>query len=821
MLQPRVGTHVRLEKLVLMAVARRRRQCGCVSVNIILAAMVWLAASSGRAAPPLPEKVGFNKHIRPIFADNCFLCHGHDKGTRKAGLRLDERGFALRGVNGRAAIIPGNAAASELFKRITSTDPSRAMPALGDRLSPWQIALIKKWINDGANYEPHWSYLTPQKKSPPSIHHPPSAIRNPIDAFILAELDKEDLSPSAEADRRTLIRRLSFDLTGLPPTPEEVDTFENDRSPAAYEELVERLLASKHYGERMAVQWLDLVRYADTVGYHGDQDTHVSPYRDYVITAFNQNLPFDRFTREQLAGDLLPGATLEQKIASAYNRLNMVTREGGAQAKEYLAKYAADRVRTTSSVWLGATLGCAQCHDHKFDPYTMKDFYSFAAFFADVKEEGVYTPSAFYARFEPAVLLASDGQKKRLAEMDQQLAALDREIAAAGKDKAAVATLKKKRGELQLQRDQYDGSLPACVVTESVPPRTVRILPRGNWMDDSGEIVRPAVPHFLPQPANAGTNRLTRLDLANWLVARDNPITARVIVNRLWKLCFGAGLSKVLDDLGNRGEWPRHLDLLDWLAVEFMDSGWDMKHMVRLMVTSATYRQASKPAAKLKEVDPYNRLYARQSRSRLEAEFVRDNALAISGLLVPMVGGPSVQPYQPADYYKELNFPRRTYTSDQGENQYRRGLYTHWQRTFLHPSLLAFDAPPREECVAERTVSNTPLQALTLLNDPTYVEAARVFAARIIEKGGDGFDARLRWAWRRALSRPPTEKEAMAMKELFEEQLAGFKMNANAARQLLMVGNAPTPEKLDVVELAAWTSVSRTILNLHETIVRY
>jgi hypothetical protein len=340
-------------------------------------------------------------------------------------------------------------------------------------------------------------------------------------------------------------------------------------------------------------------------------------------------------------------------------------------------------------------------------------------------------------------------------------------------------------------------------------------------MDDSGEIVQPGVPHFLPQPANTGTNHLSRLDLANWFVSRENPLTARVFVNRLWKLYFGTGLSKTLDELGNRGEWPRHLDLLDWLAVEFADSGWDVKHMVRLMVTSATYRQTSKPTEKLKEADPYNRLHARQSRLRLEAEFVRDNALAISGLLVPKVGGMSAKPYQPGDYYKELNFPRRTYTPDKGDNQYRRGLYTHWQRTYLQPSLMAFDAPSREECTAERNVSNTPLQALALLNDPTYVEAARVFAARIIEQGGAGFDERLRWAWRRALSRTPTEKEAATMKELFKKQLVGFKANADAAKQLMTVGYTPAPEKLDVAELAAWTSVSRTILNLHETIVRY
>lgn len=785
----------------------------------VSAAFVLFLTGAGdpvHAASSTSQRVEFNRHIRPILADNCLLCHGPDKGTRKSGLRLDQRDAALAGVGGRPAIVPGDAAASEMFRRITSSDPAKAMPLEGNRLSADQVALIERWINEGATYEPHWSYLPPKKKPPPSV----AGTTNPIDAFINAELEREGVRPLPQADRRTLIRRLSFDLTGLPPTPDAVAAFQNDKSPEAYGRLVERLLASEQYGERMAVHWLDLVRYADTVGYHGDQNTHVSPYRDYVIRSFNQNIPFDRFTREQLAGDLLPNATLEQKIASAYNRLNMVTREGGAQAKEYLAKYAADRVRTTSAVWMGATVGCAECHDHKFDPYTAKDFYSFAAFFADVKEEGVYTPSAFYARFEPAILLASDEQKKKLAEFDAELACIDKEIAAAEGDKAKVKALKERRKDAETRRGQYDASLPACVVTESVTPRTTRVLARGNWMDETGEIVEPAVPHFLPQPSKVGKARLSRLDLAEWLVAPENPLTARVFVNRLWKIYFGTGLSKTLDELGNRGEWPRHLDLLDWLAVEFIESGWDIKHMVHLMVTSNTYRRTSTPTEELKQKDPYNRLHARQSRPRLDAEFIRDNALRISGLLVEKVGGPSVKPYQPADYYKELNFPKRTYVPDAGESQYRRGLYTHWQRTYLHPSFLAFDAPTREECIAERNISNTPLQALALLNDPTYVEAARVFAANIL-RGGAGFEERLRWAWQRALSREPTQAEAKRIHEIFEAHLARYRADPAAAKQLMAVGNAPAPEGLDTVELAAWTSVGRVILNLHETITRY
>jgi hypothetical protein len=1078
-------------------------------------ALVCAATAGATPQPsqpaPATNHISFNKQVRPILTDNCYLCHGPDKGTRKAGLRLDDRDAALAGVKGRRAIVPGNSAASELFKRISSHDPNYRMPQResGRSLTPKQIALLKEWIDQGALYEPHWAYVAPQKKTPPPVKQT-AWVRNPVDAFILSELEKEGLAPSPEADRRTLIRRLNFDLTGLPPSPAEVDAFLADTAPDAYEHLVDRLLASPHYGERMAVYWLDLVRFADTVGYHGDQNVDVWPFRDYVIRAFNDNLPFDQFTREQLAGDLLPNATAQQKVASAYNRLNMVTREGGAQAKEYLAKYAADRVRTTSSVWLGSTLGCAQCHDHKFDPFSTKDFYSFAAFFADVKEEGVYESAAFYAAFPPVMRVSNAGQDKKLAALTTQLQQTEKEqallldasldlddlpLAEAQQKVAAVlgvdttglakqvadweqAALErvqrgqekelaviieddvrggKKDGqwnlvekvadkpthsgrrvreqsgdgvvqhfaegfarpqklqkqdrlyayvyldpqnppaEIMLQWDTggsqwahraywgkdlipfgaigsdapdhrrlgdlpatgqwvrleadlqklgfkpgqqlhglaftqhgghvwwddagvfskdlppedviavlnkpaasrtendrslllaeffdevplkaavdrhaaakkemaaFDETLPLCVITESVEPRVTHVLPRGNWMDDSGEVVSPAVPHSLPQPDNSTQRRLTRLDLANWLVSRENPLTARVVVNRLWKLYFGNGLSKVLDDLGTRGEWPRHLDLLDWLAAEFMDgpdglrsplgttsradaaislsssggegrgeevvstnstlqstgSHWDLKHMVRLLVTSSTYRQSSKPTEHLKEFDPFNRFHARQSRWRLDAEFVRDNALAISGLLVPTVGGASVNPYQPSDYYKELNFPKRTYTPDKGENQYRRGLYTHWQRTFLHPSLGAFDAPSREECTAERNVSNSPLQALTLLNDPTYVEASRVFAEHILEHGSAEFPQRLHWAYLRALSREPTASEESTMKTFFDAQLAAFQAHADNAKKLLQTGYAPVPEKLDATELAAWTEVTRAILNLHETIVRF
>jgi hypothetical protein len=525
----------------------------------------------------------------------------------------------------------------------------------------------------------------------------------------------------------------------------------------------------------MAMYWLDLVRYADTVGYHGDQEHRISPYRDYVIKAFNDNMPFAQFTVEQLAGDLLPGSTINQRIASGYNRVLQTTHEGGAQDREYRAKYAADRIRNLSGVWMGATLGCAECHDHKYDPYTQKNFYSLAAFFADIDELGAYR----------------------------------------GPDKSP--TLRPPEMEVPSPLDPSRKRL--TMVTSAVKPRTIRVLKRGDWMDESGEIVEPAVPHFL-KPLDVKERRATRLDLARWLTAPDHPQTARVFVNRLWYLFFGSGLCRTLDDTGSQGEWPTHPELLDYLAVEFIESGWDIKHMVRLMVRSTTYRQSSLETVQLRERDPENRWFARQGRFRLPAEMIRDNALALSGLLVHRPGGDSARPYQPDGYYAHLNFPKRTYQADPDANQYRRGVYVHWQRQYLHPMLKAFDAPSREECTAQRPISNTPLAALTLLNDPSFVEAARVFAARIIREGGTTEAERTHWAWREVLSREPSEREVAALLRLYRQNRAQYESDRGAAQQLVAVGLAPPPNGVDVAELAAWTTLARALLNLNETITR-
>jgi hypothetical protein len=629
--------------------------------------------------------------------------------------------------------------------------------------------------------------------------------------------------------------------------------------------VVDRLLGSPEFGERMAMWWLDLVRYADSVGYHGDQPVSVYLFRDYVIKSFNENKPFDRFTLEQLAGDLLHGATLEDKIASGYNRLGMMSAEGGVQEKEYLAKYIAERVRNVSGTWLGATFGCCECHNHKFDPFLAKDFYSLEAFFADIKERGLYSGADRDGSWGPTVRFATPAQETHQQRLAQEIAALKKtletttpELAAAQRlwerekhenltqgvageiatpeDQRTVAQktelaayyrsiapllLPQRRKLAQCQREALDLTMqiPSTLITVAVTPRTVRILRRGNWMDDSGPVMSPAFPEALSH-TKPHEGLLTRADLARWLTSRENPLTARTFVNRMWKLAFGAGLSRKIDDLGAQGEWPSHPQLLDWLAGQFIDSGWNVKHVIKLIVMSGTYRQSSQVTPELREADPDNRWLARQGRFRIDAEMVRDNALKISGLLVERIGGPSVKPYQPPGYWSHLNFPPREWENGNGAQLYRRSLYTHWQRQYLHPAMLAFDAPGREECTADRPRSNTPLQSLVLMNDPEFIEAARAFGEQILEHGGTTTAQRLDWAFRRALSRTPREPESAVLTKLLVTHQSEYSQDPKSADELVAIGEHPVPGSINHVELAAWTSVCRTILNLHETITR-
>ena len=1005
-------------------------------------------------------KVDFNRDVRPVLADNCYACHGPDETKVKGGLRLDSREAAMRPTkSGAQAIVPGKPNRSELIRRVLTTDAEDVMPPGESHkvLTSAQKDVLQSWIAQGAEYQGHWAYLLP-------VRGKGDGGSKGIDSLVRGQLRGLGLKAAPAADRRTLVRRLYFDLTGLPPKPEEVDAFERDTSSKAYELLVDRLMASPHFGERMAIGWLDVVRFADTIGYHSDTPRNIWPYRDYVIRAFNENKRFDEFTREQLAGDLLPNSSVEQKVASGFNRLLLTTEEGGAQAKDYEVRYMTDRVRAVGAIWLGQTLGCAQCHDHKFDPITARDFYSMGAFFADVKEPiigarepGMLVPDAAqttelgrldqgvktleldyngahpelaksfgdwerselarlvlaesWVRWVPAQVESSEGTTLKVREdrsilasgknpdkdnytlrftnevsgvLGLRLEALpDDSLPAKGSGRAsngnfvvtevvarverggkevrkvgfasAQATVEQsvavennpyqrwtaasaidgdikgtsagwailpevgKAQQLQLtlkealtvvagetltleiqqrhgagghnlgrfslartvseeavrslgpevvvpefaallkipaaQRDEkqsgqlfahyktlapemkvlrealpaarkaksdFEGQVARSLVTErNDSPRTVRILPRGNWMVETGPEVEPALPAFLTLgKAKVEGRRLSRLDLAEWLVAPENPLTARVVVNRFWKQFFGMGLSKVMDDFGAQGEPPPQRALLDWLACEFRDSGWDVKHMIRLMVMSETYRQKSEGSRENLAKDPENRGLARQGRWRLEAELVRDNALSLAGLLSPSVGGPSANPYQPAGYWENLNFPQRTYQASLGDKQYRRGLYTWWQRSFVHPSLLAFDAPTREECAAERNRSNIPQQALVLLNDPSYVEAARSLAVRILQECEGDTSARLVWAWRLAVARSPRAEELVTVRRLFDKHLAEFQRDPEAAARYLKVGATPAPAALDPAELAAWTDVARTLLNLHETITR-
>ena len=741
--------------------------------------------------PENSEPINFNRDVRPILSDNCWSCHGPDKGNRKAKLRLDISDHSKSGV-----IIPGNALESTMIERILSNDADEVMPPIDHRkkLTVEEKEILTNWINQGAKWEDHWAWISPSRSKDLKT-------KDAIDSILEKKLNEENLNFSETAPRHVLIRRLSYDLRGLPPSTEEVKDFEKGSLDEAIARLSEKFLASQAYGERMAVNWLDLVRYADTNGYHADIEWKVSPYRDYIIDAFNGNKPFDQFTIEQIAGDLLPEASMEQKVAAGYNRLNMKSTEFGIQDAEYLAKYAADRVRTTATTWLGVTVGCAECHDHKFDPFTIKDFYSFAAFFADIKGVGYY-PSAQKVGWGETIKVLDKKTRIEVSKLETEVKTKQSE-----EDQKLI---NQKIEELKKQSREM-------LATVSVKPRMTRVLPRGDWMDQTGEIVNPALPAFL-----SDQKVTTRKDLAQWIVSRQNPLTARVYVNRLWKMFFGTGISNVLDDIGSQGEWPSHPELLDWLAIEFMESGWDIKHMVKLIVNSKAYRQSSYENEKLRTIDPENRLIARQSSFRIDAEFIRDNALSVSGLLVNKIGGPSVKPYQPSGYWENLNFPRRTYKADSGQNQYRRGLYTHWQRQFLHPALIAFDAPSREECTANRPRSNTPLAALVMLNDPTQVESARGLAQKILANQSLIDDkSKIQAMVMQVLSRQALDDEITALKSLLKKHKTEFSSNPNAAKELVSVGNLNPPENMKPESLAPWISVGRALLNLHETITRY
>ena len=716
------------------------------------------------------QPVNFSRSIRPILAKHCFSCHGADANTRYASLRLDDGVdlFAVRPDGRPPVVVRGDPAASSLYQRIDADDLELRMPPAdwGPALEQNEIQLLENWILQGAPYEVHWSFVPAVRSNPPSVSET-SWVRNPIDAFVLAELEKAGLGPNPEASPRTLIRRVTFDLTGLPPSPSEVEAFVADTSPDAYDRVVDRLLSSSAFGEHRARYWLDNVRYADTSGYHSDNYRSLWPYRDYVIRAFNDNMPFDRFTIEQIAGDLLPEPTLEQQVATGFIRASLSSGEAGLVEDEYAAIYAKDRVDTMSLVWLGLTTGCAACHDHKFDPLTQKDYYGLSAFFRNTSE-AIWDGSA--ADAPPTVLVPPD-------------------------------------------------MTPTLVAEEKPGEAFAHVLNRGRY-DQPGERLLASVPAFLPAlPAAAPANRL---GLAEWLVASEHPLTARVVVNRFWSQLFGIGLVRSAHDFGAAGELPSHPGLLDWLAVEFRESGWNVKALFRLLVTSAVYRQSTVSSAAAREVDPDNRLLSRSSRLRLDAEMIRDQALAASGLLVSRIGGPSVKPYQPAGIWEELGVDwsdTLTYVPDSGESLYRRSVYTFWKRQAPPPSMEIFDAPTREQAVAQRERTNTPLQALVGLNDPQLVEAARHLAEAALVATTET-DARLEHVAVRVLGRPFSTTEVALLTQTLADLLAVYRGTPTLATELTHVGDSPPNTNLDESELAAWTMIASTVLNLDEALVK-
>ncbi len=881
----------------------------CVLLGSLL---LPLCATPGRAyAAPL-DTIEFNRDIRPILSDMCWHCHG--PGTHKAGVRLDRADLAqLKGESGAAPIVPGKSAASEMIRRILSNDPAERMPPeeANKTLSNEQKDLLRRWVDQGAKYEKHWAFITPAKPTVPTVVDKSVTSHHPIDALIAARLSQAGLKMSGEADRPTLIRRAALAITGLPPTLAEIDQYLNDKSPQAYEQMVDRYLNSPRYGEEMARHWLDVARYADTHGLHLDNERQMWPYRDWVVQAFNANMPFDQFTIEQLAGDLLPDAKREQLVATGFNRCGVTTSEGGSITEEWYFRNAVERTSTMAETWLGLTAGCAVCHDHKFDPLTQRDFYSMYAFFYSAAGSPLDGNRLLH---EPVVKLSTPEQDKQLAEMAARIATLgksieklnkelayndpaasvadddgndspveeaikkravdpaysfqawllsvgDKEINQAPKDLQGLlrpfkgskakrvesskldkrlleyyvqhicaetsddfAPLIKERDKLTKDRETLDNAIPSSYIFRDEPkPRDTFVMLRGQY-DRKGDKVEPNTPAELPPlTATPLERRATRLDLARWLVSSEQPLTARVTVNRFWQQLFGTGLVKTSYDFGSQGEVPSHPQLLDWLAVTFREQGWNVKQLVRLMVTSATFRQSSRIDPVVIKLDGENRLYARGPRFRLDAEPLRDSALFIGGLLELNQGGKAVKPYQPPNIWEPVGFAgsnTRFYKPDSGAALYRRSLYTFLKRTAPAPFMANFDAPNREQFCTRRERSNTPLQALQLMNDVQYFEAARGLAQRMLRDGGTTVDERITHAYRLVLARRPEPDELAIVRRELSAHLERFRADAAAADKVIHVGDLKSPSDLPPADLAAYTLLANMLLNLDEAITR-
>ncbi len=816
-------------------------------MNAILFAICFVAPG---------EDVDFARDVLPILSDNCFHCHGPDEGKREAGLRLDTAEGALRTDD--AIVVPGKSADSELLRRILSDDPDEVMPppALKRSLTDDQKQTVRRWIDSGAKWGKHWAFVKPTKVGLPKVED--EWVRNDIDRFVLRRLQQRNLRPLDPAERRKLIRRVTLDLTGLPPTPAEVEAFVDDKSANAYEKVLDRLLASPSFGERMAWDWLDIARYADTNGYQGDQSRTMWPWRDWVVKAFNDNMPYDRFTIEQLAGDMIPDATVAQRIATGFNRNHMINGEGGRIAEENRVEYIFDQVETTSTTWLGLTMTCSRCHDHKYDPITLDDYYGLFAVFNRTPVNGgggngQTPPVVQYA--DAAASQQLSRLKKRTQELGKKIEEFERTFFPRAQGKSAGDSEKAKglatefRAELKkpvLKRDPkrfgywqgtYNATAPEYVKWVNELGAAIKKrgeirsrLPRVMIMDDSkkrdtfvlktgiynqpGRKVASSVVRGLHEPSEGDVNRMT---LAKWIVDPENPLTARVTVNRLWQTFFGAGLVRTPEDFGVQGQKPTHPALLDWLAVDFVDSGWNVKRFIKQLMMSATYRQSSEAGAKAYANDPDNRLLARGARFRLPSWMIRDQALVVAGLLNSERGGPSVKPYQPEGIWAEATFGKIRYKQDIGDKLYRRSLYLFWRR-IVGPTTF-FDVAKRQTCEVKPPRTNSPLHALVTMNDVAFVEAARVMAERIVAASSNNAD-RIRSAFLQASGRKPSEREFAVLLRNLDKLLATYSDSPAAAKQLASIGDAPVNAKLDFAEVAAWTGLCNLILNLDEVITR-
>ncbi len=744
--------------------------------------------SSPSITNAIPDKIDFNFHVKPILSDRCFTCHGPDENARKENLRFDtkEGAFAALGKNkDHYAIIPNDVENSTLVNRIFSEDPEEMMPTPESNLTltNYEKEILKKWIEQGAEWKEHWSFLPIKDAEVPAVSD--GNINNPIDNFVLAKLNAQNLKSMGVATKAQLIRRVTFDLTGLPPTLEEIDNFEKDDNPDAYEKVVDRLLQTDAYAEMMTTNWLDIARYADSHGYQDDLERIMFPWRDWVIHAFKKNMPYDQFVTWQLAGDLLPNPTREQIIATAFNRNHKITQEGGVIPDEYRVEYVSDRTQTFGTAFLGLTFECAKCHDHKYDAIQQKDYFSLFSFFNNVPEQGLIEP--YGAIPKPYIKIS---QK----EIEETLTFINN-----------LDTLKE---------------IPLMVMEEMPKKRQAYILNRGAYD-------KPTTPVDSEMPTSilAFDDKFSkdRLGLSNWLFSKKNPLTARVTVNRLWQQCFGKGIVATPDDFGNQGSLPTHPELLDWLATELMDNKWDLKASLKTIVMSATYQQSSKVTEELLELDPENNLLARASRQRLSAEMIRDHALATSGLLDRTIGGPSVKPYQPDGLWAETigggGGSLAKYIQDKGSKIYRRSIYTFWKRTVPPPSMMTFDASTRDVCAVRRSTTSTPLQALVMLNDPQIVEASRVLAYQSIEKEKD-VEKRIGMMFRLATSREITSDELNNLLTFFKEEKSKFEKSPKDAKALLKIGEYPQRDLIDDTEMAAYTIIANVIFNLDETITK-